>query len=173
MDEDYKIIFYILLGVGYLIFTNWRKAFKGTDDVDLPEDERYTSEGKPTRPQQPPRPATSFQDILRELQPKAEIAKARGEELVTVVREKVQEGLPVAPPVRVVNYEDVKPRVLSWEKPAEAREALRQSQQRRETSFKAYDKPGTSKNRYKELLNNPAAAREAFILSEIFKRKYD
>lgn len=171
--EDFKIILYILLGVAYLIFMNWRKAFKAPDDAGLPEDERYTSDGKPIRPQRPQQPATSFEDILRELQPKAQRAKAKGEELETAAKEKAREELASGPQVPVVNYEDVKPRVLSWEKPAQAREALRQSQQRRENSFKAYDKLQPSKNRYKDLLNNPAAAREAFILAEIFKRKYD
>jgi len=171
--EDYKILLYILLGVAYLIFTNWRKAFKNTDEAGLPEDERYTSDGKPIRPQRPQQPATSFEDILRELQPKAQRAKAKGEELVAAVKEKAREELAPGPQVSIVNYDDVKPRVLSWEKPAEAREALRQSQQRRVSSFKAYDQQQPSKNRYKYLLSNAAAAREAFVMAEIFKRKYD
>lgn len=171
--EDFKIILYILLGVAYLIFTNWRKAFKDTDDVDLPEDKRFTPEGKPIRPQGPSQPATSFKEILQELQPKAQMAKAKGEELVTAAKEKAREELASRPEVIVVDYDDGKPKVLSWEGPAAARQALRQSQQRRESSFKAYDRPQPRQQRYQELLHNPASVRDAFILSEIFKRKYD
>ncbi|MBF9253819.1 hypothetical protein I2I11_10985 [Pontibacter sp. 172403-2] len=171
--EDYKIILYILLGVAYLIYTNWRKAFKGPDDVDLPEDKRYTADGKPLRPQRPQQPATSFEDILRELQPKAQRAKEKGEQLVTATKEKSREGLDTISPAPVIDYDNTGAKVLSWEKPAEARQALRQSQQRRESSFKAYEKSRPGRNRYQELLSNPNTAREAFILSEIFQRKYD
>ncbi|WP_242919011.1 hypothetical protein [Pontibacter liquoris] len=168
--EDFKIILYILLGVAYLIFTKWLKAFKGPDDAHLPEDTRYTSKGKPL---QPPRPATSLEDMLRELQPKAQKPLAKGEVLVQSAKEKVRQELTPRPQPVVINYEEMPVRELSWEKPAEARQVLRQSQQRRQVAFNAYDKVQAKQQPYKELLRNPTTAKDAFILSEIFKRKYE
>ncbi len=172
--EDFKIILYILLGIAYLIFTYMRKAFKSADEADMPEDKRYTDKGKPLKqPQRPPQPATSFEDILRELQQKPAQARAKGEELVTTVKETVRQELAPAPAAPVITYNQPKTRELSWEKPAQAREAQRRSQLLRESSFKAYDLPKPKPQRYKELLHNPSSVREAFILSEIFKRKYE
>ncbi|WP_347159280.1 hypothetical protein [Pontibacter chitinilyticus] len=170
--EDYKILIYILLGVAYLIFMNWRKAFKDPNEANLPEEDA-PSPAKRIRPQRPPAPATSFEEMLRQLQPKAEQAQAKGEELVIIAKEKAQQVFTPEPKVTVIDYETAPAqRALSWEKRAEALEAARHSQQRRQSGFSAYDKPQPPKQRYQELLQDPASARDAFILSEIFQRKY-
>ncbi|MBC5991639.1 hypothetical protein [Pontibacter cellulosilyticus] len=171
--DDFKIILYILAAVAYFLFMQWRKAFNTPGD-EQDEVEPRPQQQRRVQPQQPQRPVTSFEDILRELQPKAEKGRA---ELETV-KEKAKEVM--APVVRdedVVpkykSYEQPAPKVLSWEKAAEALEAKKRSKQRRQPLFEAYaqDKEVT-KSRYAAMLQNPATVRDAVILSEIFNRKY-
>jgi len=169
--EDVKIILYVLAAVAYFVFMQWRKAFNSPkDDVDA---EPRTPE---RRPQYPAKPVTSFEDILRELQPKLEQAEARGKAVVDRSKETAQQmAAPVAgKSTKVISYEDAAPQALSWEKPEEALQAAMHSKQRR-----VVNKPGTllkqtkKENHYASLLHNPSAAREAFILAEIFNRKYN
>ena len=177
--DDFKIIIYILAAVAYFILTQWRKAFKGGA-----EDEEADVEPRRVRPrqQQPERPVTSFEDILRELQPKAEQARQRGQEVIQQAKEKVgpleaQPVPPLAPAAEVVSkyrsYENMAPKVLSWEKRAEAIEASKRSALRRQEAFEPYEIKASATNRYAQILRNPASAREAFVLSEIFNRRYN
>lgn len=168
--DDFKILIYILAAVAYFLFSQWRKAFKGGGEA---EDEEYSEPRRPHPRQQPPKPVTSFEDILRELQPRMEQARQQGQEVVQEVNVP-----PAMPPLaeaapKYKSYENITPKVLSWEKKAEAIEAAKKSKQRRQESFKAYEqetKPAVS--RYAEILRNPTTARDAVILSEIFNRKY-
>jgi type IV secretory pathway VirB10-like protein len=171
--EDFKLILYILAAVAYFIFMQWRKAFTA------PKDDAEVEPGKQERrPQAPARPVTSFEDILRELQPKMEQAEAKEK----AVREKTRElPKPLAVPSAAVpekapkfrSYEDVAPKALSWEKPAEARQMARQAEERHrklqvlDTSAKA-----VKNNKYAELLHHPASVRDAIILTEIFNKKF-
>ncbi|WP_266205687.1 hypothetical protein [Pontibacter kalidii] len=174
--DDFKIIIYILAAVAYFVLTQWRKAFKGGAEVEEEEE----LEPRRQRPRhQPPKPITSFEDILRELQPKMEQARQQGQEVVQQAKERTRElAQPAMAPVaeatrKYRNYDEIAPKVLSWEKKAEAIEAAKQSSLRRQAGFTAYEqprKPATS--RYAEMLRNPATARDAVILSEIFNRKY-
>lgn len=170
--EDYMIILYAVAAVIYFIFVQWRKAFNSPSDdadVEVPPPER--------RPQQPNRPPTSFEDILRELQPKVERAEERGKSIVENAKEQARQVAgPLAPaaevPSKYRNYDMEVPKVMSWEKKAAERQAARQSELIRERLFKA-EKQVVKQSRYAKLLQNPNAAREAFVLTEIFKRKYD
>ncbi|WP_162053936.1 hypothetical protein [Pontibacter pamirensis] len=170
--EDYYIILYALAAVIYFIFMQWRKAFNSPSDdadVEVPPQER--------RPQQPNRPPISFEDILRELQPKMERAEERGKSIVENAKEKAQQVAgPVAPapeaPPKYRNYETEVPMVMSWERKAAEREAARQSEEIRQRLFKA-ETEQVKKSKYAKLLQNPTTARDAFVLTEIFKRKYD
>ncbi|MCX2739240.1 hypothetical protein [Pontibacter anaerobius] len=174
--DDFKIIIYILAAVAYFLLTQWRKAFKGGDEEEVEVDrERRTPR------QHPARPVTSFEDMLRELQPKVEQAKQQGQEVVQQAKERVRDLSPSAPtlapetefPRKYKNYEDNAPRILSWEKRAEAIEAAKQSKLSRKEPFLAYEQQHAPKvNRYAEMLHNPVTARDAVILSEIFNRKY-
>ncbi|TPE45779.1 hypothetical protein [Pontibacter mangrovi] len=174
--DDFKIIIYILAAVAYFLFSQWRKAFSGDDRDDQEEKEL------PVRPRtsQPSKPVTSFEDILRELQPKMQQAEERGREVVRQQKERSLEEAgralqqAPAPAAKYKSYEDAAPKVLSWEKRAEAIEAAKKSKLRGHEHFKPYDLERLPKaNRYGEMLRNPATAREAFVLSEIFKRKYE
>ncbi|PTX20112.1 hypothetical protein C8N40_103187 [Pontibacter mucosus] len=172
--EDLQIIIYILAAVAYFIITQWRKAFSGGDeDVDV--------EPRRARPQQPPKPVTSFEDILRELQPKLDQANRQGQEVVRQTKERAREIVQPAPAMvpaeaparKYKNYDEVAPKALSWEKRAEAIEAAKQSKLREQkTTRDAEPVRVTRTNRYKEMLRNPATARDAVILSEIFNRRY-
>ena len=172
--EDFKLILYVLAAVAYFIFMQWRKAFNAPkDDADA------VPRTQERRPQMPARPATSFEDILRELQPKLEQAEAKKQEVVETTKQLTQPHRAPLPPVLekkplIRNYEDVAPKALSWEKPAEAMQAARNSEQLRiGKRFEAFEKEKAAKSRYASLLRNPATVRDAVILSEIFNRKYN
>lgn len=172
--EDLQIIIYILAAVAYFIITQWRKAFHGGDeDVDV----------EPRRPRQqhPTKPVTSFEDILRELQPKLDQANRQGQEVVRQTKERAREIVQPAPAMvpaeaparKYKNYDEGAPKALSWEKRAEAIEAAKQSKLREQKSVREAEPARVSRtNRYKEMLRNPASARDAVVLSEIFNRRY-
>ena len=170
--DDIQFILYILAAVAYFLFMQWRKAFQTPSEQ---EEEEQPQRRRPQQPQQPQRPVTSFEDILRELQPKAEKARAEFE----TAKEKVKETvLPViiaeeaAPKYK--NYDQMPPKALSWEKKLEAKEAQKRAQERRQPVFKAYaQEQHVPESRYARMLRNPATVKDAFILSEIFRRKYN
>lgn len=174
--EDFKLILYVLAAVAYFIFMQWRKAFNAPDedaDVEPRKQER--------RAPFPTKPATSFEDILRELQPKLDRAEAKGKAIIEKTKEQDRSLETPTPsymekrPV-VKNYEDLvqTPKALSWENPAEARLAKRLSEERRISSnFANYEKPTAIQNKYASLLRNPVSVRDAVVLKEILTRKYD
>ena len=167
--DDIQFILYILAAVAYFLFMQWRKAFQ------TPNEREDEEQRQPNRPKQPQRPATSFEDILRDLQPKAEKARAEFE----TAKEKVKETLPpvviaeeVAPKYK--SYENKAPKILSWEKKLEAKEAQKRAQERRQPVFTAYaQEQHVPESRYARMLRNPTTVKDAFILSEIFRRKYN
>ena len=165
--DDYKVIIYILAAVAYFLFTQWRKAFKTPEEEEKPV--------RPERQRQPQKPATSFEEMLRELTSTPE----RGEVVLESIPERVEEKIEqqkqqVIPEkkAKYKNYEDNIPKVLSWEKAAEARDVQRRLDQKREPIFKAYTHEQTETSKYSKILKNPATVRDAFVLSEIFNRKY-
>jgi len=174
--EDFKLILYVLAAVAYFIFMQWRKAFNAPDeeaDVEPRKQER--------RAPFPTKPATSFEDILRELQPKLDKAEAQGKAVTERAKEQAR-SLETPPPTYiekrpvVKNYEDLvrSPRALSWENPADARLAKRLSEGRQISgNFINYDKKAAVQNKYASLLRNPASVRDAVVLKEILTRKYD
>lgn len=162
--EDFKVIFYILLAIGYFIFSFFRKNFK--EDKSQPKKFRDENEPPVYRPQQrPPVPVTSFEDILRELQPKVEQAKTQARE---VAHRPAPQMVPVQAPV-ARTYESPVREAVSLETALPKRKSVdRQATfepyvQRKTAAFKSFDP---------SILRNPQTARDAFILSEIFNRKY-
>jgi len=181
--EDIQLILYILAAVAYFLFMQWRKAFKGPDDVTDAKEQNDKSVARrqvsQSRPQHPPRPVTSFEDILRELKPKAEQARQEERTAYEAVQEELrqQPELQPAPVVeesrRYRSYEGAAPRVFSWEKPAEALEMTKQAKFRQQQAFAPYTSAPALVSSYARLLRNPASVREAVILSEILNRKYN
>ena len=170
--DDYKILIYILLAAASFLFTNWKKFFKGVDDPAQPKRFRDPNEGPIKRPQtnqNPGAPATSFDDILQELQPKVEQAKEQGRE----VYEKVREPLRKEPVIIVKSLEKPIAAPVSLEDPRQAKEFARKRQER--TTLAAIPKQQAQVTRrtptHADLLRSPGGIREAFILSEILNRK--
>lgn len=164
--EDFKVIFYILLAVGYFVFSYLRKYFK----EDPSELKKFRDENEPPvhRPQvRPVAPVTSFEDILRELQPKMEQAKAQTREVN--YEQNTQRVYNTEIP-KVSIYEHEAPVAISLEETM-----IRQPRVERQASFKPYAKRTVTKlpKFDPSILRNPATVRDAFILSEIFNRKYN
>lgn len=163
--EDFKIIFYILLAVGYFLFSFFRKYFK--EDQSQPKKFRDENEPPVARPQHRPAvPVTSFEDILRELQPKMEQAKTQPREFT--YEKPVKEFRTVETP-NVSVYEHQAPAAVSLEKTMPKRKPIE-----RTASFEHYElKPKVALRKFDpSILRNPTTARDAFILSEIFNRRY-
>lgn len=164
--DDLMIILFILATAAYFVLTQWRKAFKspGKDEAELPAPQRRRVDQE-----FPEKPFTSFEDILRELQPKAEKVKA----VIEAAKDNIPPLAPVAAPEKKYrSYEEMPVKALSWEKRAEAIEAAKRSQERRRPVFEAYEKGEKLRNPYARLLKNPATVRDAVILTEILNRRY-
>ncbi|MEJ8756616.1 hypothetical protein WG947_06395 [Pontibacter sp. H259] len=164
--EDFKVIFYILLAVGYFVFSFLRKYFK--EDPSQPKKFRDENEPPVQRPvQRPPVPVTSFEDILRELQPKMEQAKAQTKEVVTY--EQPVKPAYSAETAKVSTYEHKAPEAISLEE-----RMIKKPRVERQASFEPYSiKPTYTLRKFDpSILRNPTTARDAFILSEIFNRRY-
>lgn len=181
--EDFKLILYILAIVAYFIYTAWRKAFKTPDGdgrPDAPPQERPQRERPAPRPmsqaqpqqrqQRPQAPATSFEDILREMQSKMERANEQNRKPVETPRPIPQ---PVAQPV--AKERDTSRKALSLENPEQARLYNQQRKERLAAADALYEAAKEQRrqvpNIYGQLLHNPQSVRQAFILSEIFNRK--
>jgi len=163
--EDFKVIFYILLAVGYFLFNFFRKYFK--EDNSQPKKFRSEHEPPVQRPvQRPPVPVTSFEDILRELQPKVEQARTQARE---VTYEQPAQPVYTSEAATVSAYEHKAPEAISLEQRMPKRPPIE-----RKASFEPYTiKPTTTLRKFDpSILRNPTTARDAFILSEIFNRKY-
>ncbi|PRY15731.1 hypothetical protein CLV24_102355 [Pontibacter ummariensis] len=173
--EVILVILLILAGVAFFLIREWFKAF---NTPDVPSRKEADRQGR--TPQAPPRPATSFEDILRELQPKAERMGEKGQKPVAPAPEKPRE---VARPLVPVAEE--KPKYKSYEKPIPAAVSLEEKTipgrkqvvvLQQETPPRRFDPyaRGTERtsDRMARMLRNPTTARDAIILSEIFNRKY-
>ncbi|MCC9168308.1 hypothetical protein [Pontibacter harenae] len=176
--DDYKILIYILLAAGSYLITNWRKFFKDVDGPSQPKKFRDPNAGPINRPQpqqqNPTAPATSFEDILRELQPKVEKAKEQGKEIYEKAREPLRpEPVVVAKSYDNKTYEKPKAAPISLEDPAYKREAARRRQEFKPLVIpKLQPQAQSPVPNYAKLLRTPAGAREAFVLSEILNRKH-
>lgn len=183
--EDLKPILYVLAAVAYFVYSFWRKAFKDNPEVK-PPDELPEQNRKPAarpRPQLPHGPPTSFEDILRELQPKLDKAKEQGRTTVDTMKEKVK-PMPAPTPTPARSYEVTNPAAHSLEAPLEVIQARRKAEDAkrkadrlaaREAAFGIPEapapKPVSSGHRIVALLRNPQSVRDAVILSEVLQRK--
>jgi hypothetical protein len=182
--EDFKLILYILAIVAYFIYTAWRKAFKTPDDdgrPDAPVQERPQQRERPIpsamptpqaqpRQQRPAGPATSFEDILRDMQSKMERANDQNRPQPVVVEQPVLKRTP-----QPVQNRPSTMRALSLEDPEQARLYNLKRKERLAAADALYEAKKKQRkavpNIYGELLHNPQSVRQAFILSEIFNRK--
>ncbi|TXK47676.1 hypothetical protein FVR03_09020 [Pontibacter qinzhouensis] len=183
--EDLKPILYVLAAVAYFVYSFWRKAFKDNPEVkppdELPEQNRRPVASRP-QPQQPHGPPTSFEDILRELQPKLDKAKEQGRTSIDTAKEKAKPVVFPSAPAR--SYEATKPAERSLEAPLELIEARRKAEEARRTADRLAARAAASaipvapvpqepasKHRIAAMLRNPKTVRDAVILSEVLQRK--
>lgn len=178
--EDFKLILYVLAIVAYFIYNAWRKAFKTPDEdgrpdappIERPKRERPKPQPMPTaqpRQKRPAAPATSFEDILREMQSKMERANEQS-------RRPVEQPQPVLQPISPPYAKESEPRrALSLENPEQARIYKQQRKERIAAADALHEQRKQDRrevpNVYAQLLQNPHSARQAFIMSEIFNRK--
>lgn len=167
--EDIQLIIYIILAVAYFILVQWRKAFK-SPGKERPNPNR---ENRGKKVQQPQRPVTSFEDILRELQPKAEQAKQKGREAMEKAKERLPQPTPVVEAPKYKSLETLPGKAVSLEKSLEAQKAAARAREAQQPGYDVYErKQRKSVSRYARMLQNPASARDAVVLAEIFNRKY-
>lgn len=145
MEFDYTTILYIIFGLIYFAFSSRKKGQKKTP----PRNDDPTTVGPP-----PTRRAT-FEELLEEF---------TGKQLEPVV----EEPEPVRP-------EPVKAPVLS-KKQRDYQLAMSrvstQEKQRESGKFSNYDSSEEESNEYKEMFEDLEGTRKAFVLGEIFNRKY-
>ncbi len=163
--EEFKWLFYILLAVIILVVRMWIKAFGSS---------KSTSANQPKTPNVypvPKPPATSYQDILKEMQASSERAK----QVVppnTLERTTRPERINI--PAKTLEKTEVRPKSLEQiyvapkdviRKPSSI-ELARQAKT-------PVNVPVTPVVNYTRLLRNPQNVRTAFILSEILNRRVD
>lgn len=175
--EDFKVILYILAIIAYFIYTAWRKAFKTPDEGAPPQEveQRERPRPRPTpspspqprqQQQRPVGPATSFEDILREMQSKME--RVNEQERPPVVRP--EPAYKAAP--QPAEYETMT--ALSMEDPKQVRMIERRAKARKEAMAEPLIIRKQSQEQpsiYAQMLRDPQSVRQAFILTEIFNRK--
>ncbi|MDQ4139171.1 MAG: hypothetical protein M3142_01475 [Bacteroidota bacterium] len=162
--EEFKWLFYILLAVIILVVRMWMKAFQSPNSTsaDRPKSPNVYPVPKP--------PATSYQDILKEMQASSERAK-KMEAPKNLERSGAPEKTMV--PAKSLEQTEVRPKSLET-KIVTPKEVIRKPntiELARRT--KPSSTPATPAVNYARLLRNPQNVRTAFILSEILNRRVD
>ncbi len=163
--EDFKWIFYILLAVIVFVVRMWLKAFSS------PKPSASNRTAPPKAYPVPTPPATSYQDILKEMQASSNRAGKKNVPTSLETKGMVEKDRREA---RSLENTEVKARSLESRvikskevirKPSTI-ELARQSKPREAA-------PTTSAVNYGRLLQDPKNMRAAFILSEILTRRVD
>jgi len=163
--EEFKWLFYILIAVIILVVRMWMKAFGSpkSTSVNQPKTPKVYPVPKP--------PATSYQDILKEMQASSERAK---QVVPPKNLERTYSPERTNKPAKSLEKTDVRPKSLEQiyvvpkdviRKPS-AIEVARQAKT-------PVNVPVTPAVNYTRLLRNPQNVRTAFILSEILNRRVD
>ncbi|QMU28272.1 hypothetical protein [Adhaeribacter radiodurans] len=162
--EEFKWIFYILIAVIIWVVRMWLKAFQSPES---------TTGNRPKAPSVypvPAPPATSYQDILKEMKASSERAKQ-----VTPPKslERRAPSERTVMPARTLEKTDTRPKSLETI-PVSPREIIRKPsaiEQARQTKPPVVQTNSTIN--YAKLLRNPQSVRTAFILSEVLNRRVD
>jgi hypothetical protein len=152
MEFDSKTILYIVFALAYFAFTNFIKKKKGTQNQppsDRPEDATETLGPPPGR-----RP--TFEELLEEFTT-GKPAQTEAPIELAPVKQEVEVSAPSSDFVK-------KQKALE----AKAHSTIQPDIER----FGRFDEVPETTSVYSDLLKEPDGARKAFVLSEIFKKKF-
>lgn len=163
--EDFKWIFYILLAVIVVVVRMWLKAFSSPNN---------SATNRPATPKAypvPTPPATSYQDILKEMQASGDRAKKTSSP-TSLESKGSAEKIRIEP--KSLENTEIKARSL------ETRVSPNKAVIRKPSTIELarQDKPRITASvppvvNYGKLLQDPKNMRAAFILSEILNRRVD
>lgn len=166
--EEFVLILVFLGVVAVMVLWMWMKAFKSPAS---PTDPRARApKANPT----PLPPATSFQDILKEMQASGERAQNAKQPAPRTFTENSRPTEKVNIPAKSLERTTVAPKSLE-KLPALERKAVKYSstiEQARTAKTNPVGPINPAVN-YGRLLRNPQNVRAAFVLSEVFNRKFD
>ncbi len=154
MEFDFTTILYILFGLIYFVFTGAAKKRKreqnqGPPDSSQPEDATETL-GPPPTGRRP-----SFEELL--------------EEFTTGKKADIEpEPIPVVPEVEII---EPAPKPNIYMEALEARKSGT-AEPATFTRFEEFEQEEEMLSPYAQLMREPDGAKKAFVLSEIFNRKY-
>ncbi len=150
MELDNSTILYIVLAIGYFLFNNFIKGKKkqAGPATNGPEDASETLGPPPmqTRP--------TFEELMEEF------TTGKKREIPTF--EAIEETPQIVIPEVIVEK--------SIEEKGQERRAA--NQEKHFSRFEEFEKEEEVSSSYKELLNQPEGAKKAFVLSEIFNKKF-
>ncbi|RDC63259.1 hypothetical protein [Adhaeribacter pallidiroseus] len=163
--EEFKWIFYVLLAVIVLVVRMWLKAFSSSNP---------SAANRPANPKNypvPTPPATSYQDILKEMQASGDRAK---KSTTPIFLESKGSAEKVRREPRSLENTEMKARSLET-RAAPTKELIRKPsaiELARQTKPRV-TAPAPLAVNYGKLLQDPKNMRAAFILSEILNRRVD
>lgn len=164
--EDFKWLFFILGAVVLLVLWMWRNAFKTPSQTYIPRTQ------PPKKFASPAVPATSYQDILKEMQAAGERAKKAVSPLPKTAVEYTRPAEKTNIPTRSLERTETTAKSLE-SPPAPARLPRKSSAIELARTVKATPMATYSPINYGRLLRNPQNIRAAFVLTEVFNRRFD
>lgn len=198
-----QILFYIAIGLIYLVIQGVNKAKEKAKQQPASGETLPNADATPPTNATPPKTGpVTLQDLLndfgeasRRAKQQAEIQKVKGKKKLTekAAKERQKDAAPIRQKLDRAKSQTDEQAPFSYEREASDEEAnlpryenqagqvdyedpkrnqyagLDDHQKR----FAAFDLRADSPSAYADLINNPQGARNAFILSEIFKRKYE
>ncbi|PSR53173.1 hypothetical protein AHMF7605_06330 [Adhaeribacter arboris] len=163
--EEFKWLFYVLLAVIIWVVRMWMKAFQS------PKSNPAKRSNSPNVYPTPKPPATSYQDILKEMQTSNERAKQVAPPK-SLERSSSAEGTIV--PAKTLEKTEIRPKSLEniIVKPKEVIRKPSNIELARQAKAPV-SVPVTPAVNYARLLRNPQNVRTAYVLSEILNRRVD
>jgi hypothetical protein len=165
--EDFGWFVPLIITVAIVALRMWAKAFQS------PSGENQSQPNIPPSRSTPRPPATSYQDILKEMQASSERAQ----------KAQVPEPRPVYENARSAEKVNIPAKSLERTPTvAKSLETLPSYERQTRKRPSAIEMAGTTKTsvnptnqavNYGRLLRNPQNVRTAFVLSEVFNRKFD
>ncbi len=182
--ENIQIIVYIVFGIIYLIFKGLQK--KAAQKNRSPMEGDLVDESKADYQQPRPRPQPkTFEELLREFSGEAEEATEKVKPRVEEVVQQAKRSVVQPEKTREVRRYEQPREARSYEQPVvegrrletlDQRVSLSSIQKERERTFitteNLDEKSSSDANQYTSMLRTLDGAKKAFVMTEIFNRKY-